>query len=493
MSISGQVNHRLHLLRASYDAESGESDLRLELLSSHNLRDYLTFTEVSGPMKEAQDLITALENDDNEKEEEDSVDVASLMRNAESKGTSAAEKTNQNDVSLYSRKLSFTWVPATRNLASVQWGEVWYWSSKTSGNNQGLTLANQDSHDLRVRTNEMTLVVSSPTNVTLPPLKRVSNLQLEASKTPLPSEVSGSESHYSKNLGCGLKCDFLHQERNLLPDSLKWSQDDLVVVVCGAAPAKLLRVDGTGNLISTIECQLEDEELRARVSFACACICANHVLLGGSDGAVYVVDTNTFEFVDRLTIPFPSRHRGKLDLRANMLNKIRLQSLSKKKSTLTSEKAKRQQKTDQRRRLKQLEKNKVKFFNCADRSHSPCVWLGITGPQLTSRGRSPKIIAEYADGTVCLHSPQFSFDPKKQDEGDAGQAKTENEDEEVVKMTHNGVGAVYATAFASPKQSSRILKLGAVIGDGGERQEGGVLLFTGGSDQSVHLWRVPDR
>ena len=70
-----------------------------------------------------------------------------------------------------------------------------------------------------------------------------------------------------------------------------------------------------------------------------------------------------------------------------------------------------------------------------------------------------------------------------------GQAKVENEDEEVIRMTHNGVGAVYAAAFASPNHSSRILKLSA---EGGRAAEGGILLFTGGSDQSVHLWRVPD-
>lgn len=316
MSSEGQVNHRLHLLRASNDAESGDEGLKLELLGSHNLRDHLTFTEVGGPMKDAEDLMTALEADDDENEDDSSVDV--MLRTAESKGATAAGKIDENDASLYSRKLSFAWLPATTKLASVQWGEVRYWNAKTRGNNQGLSLGPQDGHDLRLRTNKVTLVVSSLTNVALPPLKRVSNLQLEASKAPLPSE------------------------------------DDLVVVVCGAAPAKLLRVDGTGNLISTIECQLEDEALRAKVSFTCACICANNVLLGGSDGAIYVVDTESFEFVDRLTIPYPSKHRGKLDFRANTLNKIKAQRLSKKKSTLTGEKVKGQQKADQRRRQKQV-------------------------------------------------------------------------------------------------------------------------------------------
>ena len=127
--------------------------------------------------------------------------------------------------------------------------------------------------------------------------------------------------------------------------------------------------------------------------------------------------------------------------------------------------------------------------------HSPCIWVGVTGPQITNRGRGPKIVAEYADGTVCLHSPPFKIEVKKGGDDDLGAADGEGE-EEPIRVGHSVTGAVYASTFATSSHSARILKMGDNVGGskkGGGNDKAASLLFTGGADQSIHIWKISEQ
>jgi len=177
MSEKDEVNHRFHLLRIKGEENEdivvggGGNNVSVELLNSHSLRDYLALSEIGGIMEEASDLIDAinLEEDGNGnpnqgEDEEDALgdNIMDIMQATDDRlrGKLGGNADNANDEALHSRKVSFAWVPATRSLVSVQWGEVWYWSAKSTGGNQGLTLDNQDCHDIRIRTNGVSSVVS---------------------------------------------------------------------------------------------------------------------------------------------------------------------------------------------------------------------------------------------------------------------------------------------------------------------------------------------
>ncbi|GMH95915.1 hypothetical protein TL16_g13251, partial [Triparma laevis f. inornata] len=471
-----RVQHRLHLLKVESEPQGQEGSddvaLSLNLLGSNNLRDNYVESDVDGVMKEAEDLMSSLnaaggvrgddrEGVDSEVIMSDADLIASLSQSVSGGGGGGGG--NNNDGPSKSRKISFSWLPATRKIITVQWGEVWYWSTKVNGNNTGLTLENQDSADSRLKGN-FDLVTSSCTNVVLPPLKRVNNLRLEQQKKP------------------------------------KSPEDDLVVIVAGKAPGKVMRIDGSGNIVSSIECQLADEEMRNRISFTCACVCGKYVVLGGDDGGLYFIDSDTFKFVERLSIDYPASHRVKLNLRTNVLNSMKSARMNKKGAgggvragVKKGEKVKKEKAMEMKRVQKSREKKKEKFCGLDGGVRSPCIWVGVTGPQITNRGRGPKIVAEYADGTVCLHSVPFSFEVKKGEEGGGGGVG--EEDEGFVRVGHSVTGAVYASTFASSSHSARILKLndnvgGAKKGGGGP---GASLLFTGGADQSIHIWKISEQ
>jgi hypothetical protein len=273
MSAEDAVNHRLHLLRVS--KEEGGGEVLVELLNSHSLRDYLALSEIGGVMEEASDLLDAinLEGEEGGGEHEEGTledNIMDIMQATDKrlKGRieGAEEGKNKNDEALHSRKVSVAWVPATRSLVSVQWGEVWYWSAKGSGGNPGLNLDNQDCHDIRVRTNGVTSVASSLTSVFLPPLKR------------LQSYTGGGGDADSKRVP---------------------AEDDVVILVCGSAPAKLLKIDsspGSTDLVATVSCEIKDEARRKKTGFTCACICGKYILVGTTDGSILVAGVKTFEF-----------------------------------------------------------------------------------------------------------------------------------------------------------------------------------------------------
>jgi len=132
-------------------------------------------------------------------------------------------------------------------------------------------------------------------------------------------------------------------------------------------------------------------------------------MVGTTDGSILVASTETFEFVDSLTMPFPAKHRGKLDLRSNVLNKLKASRMNKKQKKRKESPGKARdvlQKQNQIRKEKKKEKL-VKEGQGKEALMTPVIWLGVTGPQLVKGGQRAKVVAEYADGTVCLHCPMF--------------------------------------------------------------------------------------
>ena len=219
-----EVNHRIHLFCVTASEEGKEADsLSTEHLNSHSLRECLSFSEVGGVMKEASEILEAVNI-----EEEEGSDIMEMLINGEAKASSkVGDAKNINDEALHSRKLSFAWIPSTRRLVTVQWGEVWYWSVNIGGGNRGLILDNQDSHNVNVKTNSVTSVVASVTSVFLPPLKKVSGFKLGDSTKSMAAE------------------------------------GNCVILVCGNAPASLLKIDpcleSSTNLTATLSCQIKNK------------------------------------------------------------------------------------------------------------------------------------------------------------------------------------------------------------------------------------------
>ena len=224
-------------------------------------------------------------------------------------------KININDRSLHNKALSFAWVPATRRLVTVCWGQVWYWDANAA--KKTLTLADQDGVDINLRTSGISSVISSLTKIGV--------------------ENSGSSS------GGGKSKNKTALERLSMPSKTIDPLDDCVILICGEPPhAKLLRIELVKHArVSAIECKLDDVVKRSSTGFCCGSICGEYCLIGCSNGEIMVVDLDTFKFVPSLTIGFPDHVRGELDLRARTLTKMKNKSRMKNNLPPKSSKGKR--------------------------------------------------------------------------------------------------------------------------------------------------------
>ena len=253
--------------------------------------------------------------------------------------------------------------------------------------------------------------------------------------------------------------------------------DDCVVLICGEPPhSQLLRIDLVKQqFASSIACKLEDVVSRASTGFCCGVICGEYVLIGASTGQILVADLATFKFVPSMTINFPASIRGGLDLRARTLNQMR----SKQR------KGERKKGVGGAGGLPPTHgSNGSSSSSSNNNTKCPCVELHVSGPQIVGPGQSRKIIAKYADGTVCVHS---LFSKKKVDATNNPEAGAENknsDNDNLISMTHSqAAGSVNAVAWMP--QNSTIPSLN----DRSTNQTN--LLLSGGSDQSIHIWKSP--
>ena len=247
--------------------------------------------------------------------------------------------------------------------------------------------------------------------------------------------------------------------------------------------------------------------MRRSVGFTCACIYGKYILVGTTSGSVLVADIERFEFIDAFSIQYPRKHRENLDLRANALNKLRLSrsGLNASGGSRSRRGKARGQSSSSRRPPREATQKRGQSATKIKRGEqegwqeggnlTPVVWIGITGPQIVKGMHRAKIIVEYADGTVCLHSPLWEH-ARKGEEARAESAETEEDrsnGDEILTISHSRTGALYCGAFAKPVHSKRIFQMsneGLVEGEKKSWEGGSVIMFSAGSDQTVHLWKM---
>jgi hypothetical protein len=456
------AHHRLHLLQVS---EEGA----LELLGSRAVHsDMAQGTAIDGEMDEARELLAAVVNGDEEEEEEEGAGDADgskldmedlletprlndLLRTPRSHTSSLPKDPRagaDNDTGLGSRAFSFAWLPASRSVVSLQYGEVWYWSAvlaRTQSASPGFNLDRQDAGDARLKSAPFSAVFASETVTLLPPRR------LPSRSAPAPS-------------------------KSLAPPA------DLVVVLVSSPPA-LLRVDTSSppSLTSTISCPFPPS-----LTLTCGVVCGEYVLVGTSAGTIEVVSCDTFQRDITRTVAFPNRHREDLDLRMSALKKAKVKAMEKRAKKSAGAKKGRGAVT-----------GALSRSSSASSLHPPCpspvVRLLVNGPAISRNGASPQIVAEYGDGTTVMHSP---FDPPAPPAAPGADARGEaggkllSAGGKLLSAGHARSSPLYALAFAPPLHAPRIAGLSLRPPPAAGREPAPVL-FSGGGDSSVHVWSLP--
>jgi len=256
--------HDLHLLHLVPDASN--SRLEVSMLEKRRMNDSYNPVGIGGPLDEGEELMRGLGDDSSHADEsgdDDADSITSAVFDDTRNGSSTTQKNNINDRGMHTRTLSVAWIPATRKLVTVCWGQVWYWEASVP--KKTLTLTDQDGIDANLITSGITTVISSLTKIGVEPR-------------------SGSGAR-SKNLSV--------MERLNMPTAKTIDPvDDCVILICGEPPsAKLLRIEliKTGG-VSAIECKLDDVVGRSNIGFLGGCLCGEYCLVGCSNGEIMVVD-----------------------------------------------------------------------------------------------------------------------------------------------------------------------------------------------------------
>jgi len=152
------------------------------------MNDSYNPVKLGDPLNEGERLMSELESDlyienaNAKANENDS--ITSELFDDERNAFNHNVDVNVNDRSLYNKSLSLAWIPATRKICTVCWGQVWYWSANankvkpstsngSNGNNENtgaLILEDQDGVDLSVGLNGVSAVISSLTKIIVAPI-----------------------------------------------------------------------------------------------------------------------------------------------------------------------------------------------------------------------------------------------------------------------------------------------------------------------------------